>query len=776
MRDGQIRGDYMLESKALWKFQSDDIDLDLIPKELNLSDVTKQLLIRRNMIDRQEIEAFLNPKLADLISPKLLDGIDRVYERVFQAIETKEKILIYGDYDADGVTATVILLKTLRQLGAECDYYIPNRFTEGYGPNKQAFKRAYNEGFTLLITVDTGISAIEEAAYAKQLGLDLIITDHHEFQDELPDAYAIIHPKLSDNYSFKPLAGVGIAFKLAQHLLGELPEDLLDLVAIGTIADLVPLLGENRILAAHGLKQLEKTTNKGLQALIELCSIAYPIDADDIGFLIGPRINAVGRLQDASLAVDLLMTESVERATQKAEKIQALNSERQQIVLETVKEATAIIETTELDNFIVVAKEGWNEGILGIVASRLVQLYNRPTLVLTLQEENNLLKGSGRSIPAFNLFDNLVKVEDLFENFGGHSQAAGVSLKLDNLESLSSRLNDLVNEQLTEEDFRPLLEISDILIEKDISEKTVQEINQLAPFGMENPKPKLLFESIPYDIRQIGQNKNHLKLQFQTDKGSFEGIGFNMGESYQSITPNTPIKIVGELNINEWNGHRTVQMIMQDMEISERQVFDHRGKTHVDFTPYLREERQQLAIGTYPIKEHTLTNIPCLTYDEIDSASLESLDDLFIVDLPEQLIDLEEIVKLASPKNIHACYHLENSIYLTPFPTREDFRWLYSFINHVNPLQLATRLPQIVQAKDWTEEVVQFMIQVFVELQFVTEKNGQLFINPRPTKQKLQQSEVYQQRLQQIDIEKILYYSDQDTLKQWFFKNINQRI
>ncbi|HLS06968.1 MAG TPA: single-stranded-DNA-specific exonuclease RecJ, partial [Bacillota bacterium] len=672
-------------------------------------------------------------------------------------------------YDADGVTATVILLKTLRQLGAHCDYYIPNRFTEGYGPNVQAFQQAFDNGFTVIITVDTGIAATDEATFAKQLGIDLIITDHHEVQEKLPEAYAIIHPKLSNNYSFKQLAGVGIAFKLAQYLLGYLPEQFLDLVALGTIADLVPLIDENRILTAHGLKKLATTTNLGLQALKRTCSLNDAIESDDVGFLLAPRINAVGRLQEASLAVDLLMAETMEQAEEMATIVQSINSERQRIVREIVKEAEAMIEADGLQNFIVVAKEGWNEGVLGIVASRLVQKYDRPAIVLTIQRENNLVKGSGRSIPAFDLFRQLLKISDLFTNFGGHSQAAGLSLPLENLPELIKKLNEFVNEQLDAEDFKQLIEISDVLTCEDISESLVHEINELAPFGMENPKPVFLYKQTPYDVRQIGQDKSHLKLQFQAGNQTFEGIGFGMGHLYPFLTRDTPLEIVGELNINEWNGHRMVQMVMQDIKIDDYQLFDHRGKRQLDLSPFIDERAKQLAVHTYSHQDDSLT-IKQISYDDDALIHFDEIDDLFVFDLPKSLEDLKMIIQQTRPKNIHVCYHLDHSIYLTPFPTREDFKWLYGYINHYKTINPATHIPEIAHRKEWTDEVVQFMIHVFLDLQFIIEHHGSFILNPQPKKQALQQSSIYQQRLEQIDIEKKLYYSNAQDLKQWFLQ------
>lgn len=776
MEDGQIRGDYMLKSKAKWTFINDHGEVDLLPEDMHLSSVTKKLLAQRNIIEKEEVGKFLQPKLSHLLDPCNLDSIEVVKERLIQAIERNEKILIYGDYDADGVTATVILLQTLRQLGASCDYYIPNRFTEGYGPNKSAFKQAKEAGFSVIITVDTGIAAVEEAAYAMELGIDLIITDHHETLDELPEAYAIIHPKLSDNYSFKSLAGVGIAFKLAQHLLGYLPEQYLDLVAIGTIADLVPLIGENRIFASHGLKRLSTTTNKGLQALKNICSLNDSVDADDVGFLLAPRINAVGRLQDASLAVELLMCETIEEATELANIVHSLNTKRQQLVRDTVGEAVELIEKETLQNFIVVAKEGWNEGILGIVASRLVQKYDRPAIVLTIQRENNLAKGSARSIPAFDLFTHLHTIKDLFINFGGHAQAAGLTLSLDNIKILKEVLHNIISEQLEPEDFRQHIHISDELEAKDLTESLVHEINMLAPFGIGNPKPLFLFKSIPYDVRKIGKDKSHLKLKFHSSQGTFEGIGFGMGNIYPFITPNTPINIVGELNINEWNGHRKVQMVLQDININERQLFDHRDKRQLHLTPYIDRDVKQLIISQKDIDDERLQSIQQMTYEDALLKVKTVVDDLFIFDMPQRLELLIQLIKQIRPNNIHACYRLNKSVYLTPFPTRDDFKWVYRFIHQYEPINLTTDINRIAQSKRWPDELVHFIIQVFIDLQFVIVQNGQLRLNPHPEKKDLQQSKIYQQRLERIEMEKILHYTNAQQLQQWFFQTMDERL
>src|SRR5690625_250282 len=379
----------MIVSKAKWDFQEKQDE----PIGLGTySPVISTLLIQRGITTIEAANNFMKPKLTELHDPSALSMIKKASDRVHQAIENGEKILIFGDYDADGVSSTAILLKALHEIEADCDFYIPNRFTEGYGQNESAFREAANQGFKLIITVDTGISAVHEAEVAKELGIDLIITDHHELQEQLPDSYATINPKTSPEYPFHELAGVGVAFKFAEYLLGYFPEHLLDLVAMGTIADLVPLIDENRILAYYGLQKLTTTTNPGLKALKEICKIEGNVSEENVGFMLGPRINAVGRLEDAQLAVELLMAEDQIEAEEIAMMIESINDERRQIVRDIVKEVEQMDLFNEETGIIIVAKEGWNEGVLGIVASQLVRKYDRPAIVLTIKPETGEVK------------------------------------------------------------------------------------------------------------------------------------------------------------------------------------------------------------------------------------------------------------------------------------------------------------------------------------------------------------------------------------------------
>lgn len=377
----------MLESQSKWIFTYNESNAGNLQElaDLNVSPIIKQILLKRGMDTAEKADQFLQPELNQLHATTAFSDIDKGVNRVKKAIEDGESILVYGDYDADGVTSTTLMVEALRESGAMCDYYIPNRFTEGYGPNKEAFREAHRQGFQVIITVDNGVAGVEEVAVANELGIDVIITDHHEMQETLPDAYAIIHPKCSDQYPFKELAGVGVAFKFAEHLLGYFPKQFLDLVVIGTIADLVPLIDENRILVHYGLQALTRSERKGLKALKKLCQMEGNATEEDIGFRIGPRLNAVGRLQDANIAVDLLLTDDPHEAEKFANYIQELNTERQKIVADITKDAIEMFEQTEINqNVIIVAKEGWNQGVLGIVASKLVQTYYRPAIVLTI--------------------------------------------------------------------------------------------------------------------------------------------------------------------------------------------------------------------------------------------------------------------------------------------------------------------------------------------------------------------------------------------------------
>ncbi|WP_164216318.1 single-stranded-DNA-specific exonuclease RecJ [Virgibacillus sp. YIM 98842] len=756
----------MLQSKANWKYLNREEFDQWMDDSIGYSPVIQELLLQRGITTKTAAAKFLSPSLEDLYKPEQLAMMDKAGERVHQAVNRQEKILIYGDYDADGVSSTAVLLKALKELGAYCDFYIPNRFKEGYGPNEHAFRLAHDKGFKLIITVDTGIASIHEANVAKELGIDLIITDHHEIQEELPDAFAIVHPKHSPDYPFQELAGVGVAFKFAEKLLGYFPKHLLEFAALGTIADLVPLISENRILSYYGLKALTETSNKGIKALKRLCNIEGKVTEEDVGFSLGPRINAVGRLQDAGLAVELFMTEDMEEARQIAGEIQEINQERQKIVAEIVREAEKMVTTDKYEQPVIIAcKEGWNEGVLGIVASRLVQKYDRPAIVLAYKPESGSVKGSARSIPAFDLFANCMEVRELFTHFGGHAQAAGMTLPNENVPHLEKELKKRILSQLSEDDFKQQIEISQTLTIAEIDEALIKDINMLAPFGMKNPKPIIEVKAVPQEARQIGADKNHLKLQFREDNAQLDAIGFGMGNHYTKLTADTAVSIVGELGVNEWNGNRKLQIQFRDMKIDEWQLFDYRGKRGLNFQNMINDDPAALIVSS---KEYSqLRNLRQITY-QTEMESVPQAKNLYILNLPPTLEKLKELVKYTNPENIYVCYYIEKSSYLQALPSREDFKWLYIVLRKQKQLEVKKAIGTIMKARGWNKDQVIFMFQVFHELAFVHIENGIVNVSHQPIKKDLDESLAYKQRLDDIEIEKTLYYSSYAELKKWF--------
>jgi len=748
----------MLKSKANWKWS-----------EISHStSIMEQLLHERGLETDEEKESFLHPKLEHIQSPADLSDIKKAKMRIFRAMENEEKVLVYGDYDADGVTSTTLLMTAFMELGVRADYYIPDRFKEGYGLNEAAIRSFHDAGYTVIVTVDNGIANVQEVDVANQLGMDVIITDHHEVQETLPDAYAIIHPKLSESYQFKELAGVGVAFQFAHYLLDYFPAELLDLVAIGTVADLVPLQGENRVFAYFGIQNLSDTLHIGLQALKEGCNLSDEITAQDIGFKLGPRLNAVGRLENAMLAVELLLTDDEEVAKEIALEVEALNSERQQIVNQMVKEAEKRVDTT--DDVIILYDENWHEGVLGVVASRLVRTFDRPVIMLCHKTDTNELKGSARSIPAFNLFENGMKVQHLFTNFGGHSQAAGLTFPFENLDEIKERLNEQIRDQLTREQMKQEIMITKEISLEEMTERLVEQISDFAPFGMGNEEPVFLLKAIPSQIRQIGQQQNHLKLQFKHKDQIVDAIGFQFGYLASFLAEQTEIELVGTLQINEWNGNKTVQMLLKDVAVNEWQLFDYRGRKQSKFfTPYLTHYQTHTFLGN-DIQEMKSFVGPeeatFITY-ETDMELLEKTDMLYIYDLPEDITDLEQVVTKLQPSNIHISYYVEDSAFFQTMPTREEFKWLYGYAMKYGPIQLKVDLQQISNIKKWSREKVIFMLKVFLDLQFITIKDDVLYINNHAEKQALDQSKTYQNQLNQSKIEQTLYYATYDEIKQW---------
>jgi single-stranded-DNA-specific exonuclease len=533
------------------------------------------LLVNRGYDTEAKINNFLEVDYSRLHDPFLFKDMELATNRIFQAIEKQEKIVIYSDYDADAITALSVMYLALKKLGAKLDYYIPDRFTEGYGMNPEAVKKICEEGAGLIITVDCGMNAVEEVEMAQNLGVDVIITDHHELTGELPKAHGIINPKNpEDKYPFQFLTGVGVAFKLVQALMSGTGDGvrgtgwekwLLDLVAIGTVADLQSLTDENRILVSFGLKVLGKTRSPGLKALIKLAGIENRIpDTYTLGFIIAPRINAAGRIKHADVAFKLLISEDAQEAQKLAEELNQLNTHRQFLTEQILSEARSQIELISDKKVLVAAGENWPKGVVGLVAGKLVEEYGRPVLVMDKGEL--LATGSARSVQNFDIVQALTHAKELLTKYGGHTQAAGFTLITENIPALHQKLLDFA-ETLVEDAMGPVLMIDAEMNSPEINFEIYDWIVKFGPFGIGNHKPKFVgrnFEVL--DARIVGATGKHMKLRVRLADKIIDCIGFNQAFWTQTLQPGNKIDIVFELDCNEWNGNRNLELKILDLK------------------------------------------------------------------------------------------------------------------------------------------------------------------------------------------------------------------
>ncbi|CAN7307459.1 single-stranded-DNA-specific exonuclease RecJ [Rossellomorea sp. LjRoot5] len=777
----------MLKSKTRWTLtETDKHKIAELANELKVPSLVAKLLINRDLDDVEEARNFLFDSGDSFHDPFLFEDMKKATERIHKAIENGERILVYGDYDADGVSSTSVMMTVLRDLGAMVEFYIPNRFSEGYGPNEGAFRWAKDEEFSLIITVDTGISAVNEARLAKELGIDLIITDHHEPGPELPETYALLHPKVGEvAYPFGELAGVGVAFKLAHALYGELPSHLLDLAAIGTIADLVPLRGENRLLAKRGLAELRGSNRLGIKALCKIANAKQQeITEETVGFMIAPRINAVGRLGDADPAVDLMLTEDDEEAKALAEEIDGLNKERQAIVAQMTEEAVEMVERDfplKDNHVLVIGKEGWNPGVVGIVASRLVDRFYRPTIVLSYDLEKGTAKGSARSIVGFDLFKNLSTCRDILPHFGGHPMAAGMTLQLDDVAQLRNQLNELAGTDLTPEDFIPVTQLDAPVTVDEISVESIEKLQLLAPFGMKNPKPKWIIDHVSIEhYKKIGSAQNHLKLVLE-DKGvQLDGVGFGLGELADHMTPFSNASVIGELSINEWNNRKKPQVFLHDVKIDHWQLFDVRGIKQVHKWNGLipEENKKMVCFHSSTLDKLNLPKEEVILLEE--SSTLDGLStdkaSLVLLDLPNSKPLLEELLKKGRPHRIYAHFFQEEDHFFSTMPTRDHFKWYYGFLTKRGSFDVNKHGDDLAKYKGWSKETIDFMSQVFFDLKFVTIDNGFISLNPEKTKKDLSESRTYQKKQQQYELENELLYSSYQELKTWFNERIEESV
>lgn len=550
-------------------------DEEYVKKIMNdfcISEVLAKLIISRN-IEYSDIGTFLDGKLDSLDDPYLMKDMDKFVERMDRAITNKEKICIYGDYDVDGITSITIMYKFLTDIGADVEYYLPDRLLEGYGINNNALKEIKSNGVNLVITVDCGITAVEEVEYAKEIGLDICITDHHECAEKLPDAIAIINPKQKDDkYPFKMHAGVGVAFKCLAALCKKYNLDdsmylkYLDIVAIGTISDIVPLIGENRIISKFGLKQMERTENIGLKALLKIVNFK-DIDSIMVSFGMAPRINACGRMGNARIAVSLLLENDAKKASEIANKLDELNTERQLVEKNIFNEAVQIIQNEHLDkkNSIVLYNQNWHNGVIGIVASRLVNIYYKPVILLT--KEHDVIRGSGRCQIGFSIYEALTECKDALLQFGGHELAAGLSIAEENINNFVKLFEEATTKRI-ESVKEQIIDVDMQITKKDLNVKLIKDIATLKPFGQSNQVPLFVYKGLKVvAIRTIKEDK-HLKLTLQDERSLIEGIAFSQGSRRDELMIGNKIDVVGNIEVNTFNTPKTIQIVIQDFKKS----------------------------------------------------------------------------------------------------------------------------------------------------------------------------------------------------------------
>ncbi len=546
-----------------------------LSRKLNISEFIAQALINRGVANETAATEFLHAGAECITDPYLLKGMQTGVTRIIHAVEQQEKITVYGDYDVDGITACAIIYKTLIRLGADVEYYIPDRQSEGYGLNDAALAHLIATGTRLVITVDCGVSAVKEVA-AVAGKLDIVITDHHQPPVELPAAVAIINPKQIDcRYPEKNLAGVGVAFKLCQALwqycrgTASQFHDYLDIVAIGTIADIVPLTGENRVLVKMGLTQLAITENTGITALLAVCGLTgKPVDSGSVGFVIAPRLNAVGRVSQAAAGVELLTTNDADNAFRLASLLDEENSARQAIektILGKAEEQLATMDIAQA-NVLVLAGEEWHSGVIGIVASRLVERYYKPVVMISIREGYG--KGSCRSIPPFDMYAALTQCSDLLTQFGGHRQAAGLTIPVEHITRLRERLNSIAAASLSAADYIPVLKIDSCVPLKEITGAFIEQLTCLEPYGFGNPSPVFACRNIQLGEKKlVGQQGRHLKLKLNHAAVN-DVIAWNMGELADSLACNQDIDLVFVPKYNEWQGQKRLQLTAHDVRSS----------------------------------------------------------------------------------------------------------------------------------------------------------------------------------------------------------------
>lgn len=707
-----------------WKI-SDIFSEDYDSQTTVLNPAIEQLVLARQLATAESLDTFAKEETIHH-DPFLFSEMSKIITRINEAIDQGEPILIYGDYDADGVTGTSILVRCLRELGALVDYYIPNRFYEGYGPNEDAFMQAIADGYQLVITVDNGIAGVDEAEILLEHGVDLIITDHHQVKETLPRAYAILHPELDENYPFHHLSGAGVALKVAEALLQEvIPEDFYAIAMLGTIGDVVPLIDENRSIVKRGLAALRETEIEGLNAMMDLAGTEKSeVTEVNVGFELCPRLNAPGRMDEAALSVECLIAESEEEAKLIADQIESFNSERQKVTQKVLEEATKLVDAKTLakKKVVILYSPNWHEGILGIVAGRLAKQWQKAVFVVT-DDHEGFLKGSARAVEGYHLFELLNECQDLIERFGGHALAAGITFAAENLQALEDKMNEL----LQEVEVTSSLQIDLSLPLADLNVSFVEQLSILAPFGEGNRPPVIELKNVYVkNVKPIGNKLQHLKFTLYQEKHSVDVIAFNQASLAMYLTPDTLFSFVGEVKINEWNGNRSVQFHFIDVLCNEFQFIDLRNRQAYE------QRKDQLQLATM------YTN----------ATEADEIETLVINQLPNSKEELMTLIKRKKPGNI-VIAPLESNVTFAP---REKFVIVYKVVKQHGPITLNHQMINYFMRLGISKNELLFILQVFFEVELVIIKNGSVFPTDSVTKRDLAEAPTYQSQKAKLEM------------------------
>lgn len=772
----------MFEARYDWKYDSASVsDLEReIQEKMGISKLLAELLVKRQHTDFDEIREFLLPTENSIHDSYLMHDMQKAIERIQDAIINDEKITVYGDYDADGITSTALMYETLEELGANVDYYIPNRFSDGYGPNMNVYRDLIEQGTKLIVTVDNGVSGYEEVEYAKKQGVDVVITDHHELPEKLPNAVAIVHPRHPEKKYLCPnLTGVGVAFKVASALLEDIPQELLDLVAIGTIADLMPILGENRALVKFGILALQQTSRPGLIALLNNAKVKLSeVNEETIGFVLAPRLNSLGRIQNAQSGVELLTTTDETRAKQIASQVEDLNNRRKELVEKITKEASEVLTTSAAGHSInLVVGKDWHEGVLGIVASHLVEETGRPSIVLSFTKEGNKLKGSGRSIEAFQLFDAIDAHRELFDSFGGHHMACGLTIDVNNLEKFQMALDSEARKQNLNLHKKEILYIDRILDIDMVSPNLINEVNQLAPFGVGNPKPIFSFKN--YEVLKpflMGKSKSHLKMTIKGEKSAADAIAFFIGENGQKLVDGAHnIRFVGNLTTNFWNGQLKPQIMIKDyyIPVEKNAKFKLIDLRKNKLTTNLLKKNGVLFFFNQDIYQ----KIANLFDDDLEViVGLKNLShkkkvkNLVIIDCPNTIEDFGSLLNGISFEELTTVLYPYESVLQSGMPTRQDFICVYRFVIGHKNINLKKDLNRLATYLKIKKDLLIFILKVFFEVGFVRIDNG-LMTGLAATKViNLEDTSSYRDRQRLLEVEKTLLMCKTDEFEKIILK------